>query len=235
MKYGDLKECKNCHSNNIQVVKYIITNGRIQYRHQCKACGYLDIANIKYASIPKDVDIPLVNEKLRECYYENNSVKYENYKDIDYDKYIVSDKWYQKRPEIFELKGEKCAICGKDHSLDIHHLSYDTLGHEEINNYADVVPLCRHCHEKIHNFLEVNEYKFKTLEADLLSLRNYYFLHYHEAINETVYKYTKDLRWHNDIAIKVFLDTLYGKYHCKNDIQPHFDSVKVLKKIKSED
>lgn len=232
MNYGDVKECKNCHNHNIQVVKYIIANGGIQYRHQCMDCGCLDGASIKYSSIPNNIDIPLVNEKLRECYYKNNSVKYENYETVDYNEYIISDEWYLKRPKILAIKGEKCAICGKDHSLDIHHLNYDTLGREDINNYADVIPLCRYCHEKIHNFLDINEDSFKTLEIDLINLRNDYFFLYHKVINEIVYKYTKDLKWHSDIAIKVFLDTLYGKYHCKNGIESYLDSEKVLNKIR---
>lgn len=232
MNYGDVKECRNCHSNNIQVVKYIIANGRIQYRHQCMDCGCLDVASIKYASIPKDVDIPLVNEKLRECYYENNSKQFENYADIDYNEYIVSEEWYQKRPAIFELKGDKCIICGKNHNIDIHHLNYDYLGHEEDNNFADVIPLCRDCHSKIHNFLDTNEDTLKTLKADLLSLRNDYFFKYHEAINETIYKYTKNLKWHSQTAIKVYLETLFGIYKCKNGIQSYLDSDKVLNKIK---
>lgn len=235
MNYDDIKECEKCNSGNIQVVKYIIANGRIQYRHQCMDCGYLDISSIKYASIPKDIEIPLMNEKLRDCYYNNNDKQFENFFDVfSYNEYITSDEWYAKRPKIFELKGKKCTICGNEDNLDIHHLNYDTLGYEEDNNYQDVIPLCRDCHEKIHNFLDKNENVLKTLKADLLNLRNRYYFDYHEAIDETVYKYVKDLRWHNKVAIKVYLDTLYGKYQCKNGIQPYFDSGKVLKKIEDE-
>lgn len=234
MNYGDVKECKNCHSSNIQVVKYIIANGKIQYRHQCMDCGCLDSASIKYSSIPKDVDIPLVNEKLRECYYNNNSNQHLVDTTIIYDEYIKSEEWYAKRPQIFELKGEKCTICGSQNDLVIHHLNYDTLGYEEVNNYADVVPLCWSCHEKMHEFLRTNEDFFKTLKAKLFGLRNNYFFTYHDAINEVVYEYTKDLKWHSDIAIRIFLETLYGKYHCNNGIQPYFDSNKVLNKIRGD-
>lgn len=234
MKYGDLKECRNCHSNNIQIVKYIIANGKIQYRYQCMDCGCLDGSSIKYASIPQNIDIPLVNEKLRDCYYDNTAKQFENFLIIDYDEYIKSDEWRQKRPKILALKGNKCAICGNYYGLDIHHLNYDSLGYEENNNFADVIPLCRGCHRKIHDILDKNEDNLKTLKADLLNLRNYYFFHYHEAINEIVYEYTKDLKWHNRTAIKIYLETLYGKYKCNNSIAPYFDSGKVLNKIKGD-
>lgn len=234
MNYGDIKECRNCHSNNIQVVKYIIMGGGIQYRYQCMDCGCLDGVSIKYASIPKDIDIPLVNEKLRACYYDNNAKRYENFYDVIYEEYIVSDEWYKKRTAIVDLKGKKCAICGSENNIVIHHLNYDSLGHEEENNFEDVVPLCKTCHSKIHDFLNKHENELSLLKSDLLKLRNTYLFDYHEAINEIVYKYTKDLKWHSKIALKIFLETLYGKYKCNNNVSPYFDSDKVVNKIKGD-
>jgi 5-methylcytosine-specific restriction endonuclease McrA len=47
-----------------------------------------------------------------------------------------------------------CAVCGSEWTLrrgDLHHRSYDRIGHER---FADLVPLCRGCHDLLHLVLE---------------------------------------------------------------------------------
>ena len=50
--------------------------------------------------------------------------------------------------------GPVCAVCGAEWSLgrgDLHHRSYDRLGHEAD---ADLVPVCRACHTELHALIE---------------------------------------------------------------------------------
>lgn len=61
-----------------------------------------------------------------------------------YDSYIHSSAWRDKADERLELDGHTCQVCGKEAS-DVHHLTYDRFGHEDMN---DLVSLCRKCHEK---------------------------------------------------------------------------------------
>lgn len=47
-----------------------------------------------------------------------------------------------------------CAVCDTPWTLrhgDLHHRSYDRLGHE---HPSDVVPMCRACHHRLHRVLE---------------------------------------------------------------------------------
>ena len=47
-----------------------------------------------------------------------------------------------------------CAACAQAWSLhhgDLHHRCYDRLGHEQ---FDDVTPLCRACHDQLHRILE---------------------------------------------------------------------------------
>lgn len=47
-----------------------------------------------------------------------------------------------------------CLACGRPWSLrhdDLHHRSYDHLGHE---GFCDLIPLCRACHNWVHRILE---------------------------------------------------------------------------------
>jgi hypothetical protein len=44
-------------------------------------------------------------------------------------------------------------VCARTWTLtdDLHHTSYDQLGHEPD---ADLLPMCRSCHEALHRILE---------------------------------------------------------------------------------
>jgi len=47
-----------------------------------------------------------------------------------------------------------CAVCGAEWALesgDLHHRSYDRLGHEA---HTDLVALCRKCHDALHALME---------------------------------------------------------------------------------
>ena len=67
---------------------------------------------------------------------------------VDYKEYIKSAAWYQKR--LARLKKDKytCQKCGDTEFLEVHHLTYDNLGDEPME---DLVCLCRACHQKVHD------------------------------------------------------------------------------------
>ena len=68
-----------------------------------------------------------------------------NYKkgNAEYDRYIHSAEWRARANERLEADGCRCQVCGKA-ATDVHHLTYDRFGHEDID---DLVSLCGDCHE----------------------------------------------------------------------------------------
>lgn len=67
---------------------------------------------------------------------------------VDYATYINSRLWHRRRRAFISAATGRCQICGEQrYSLDVHHLHYRTLGHESA---ADVLVLCRHCHDVVH-------------------------------------------------------------------------------------
>lgn len=73
-----------------------------------------------------------------------------------YDDYLTSEHWKQIRDRKLEEQDWQCERCGhyarRDHDgarigLDVHHLTYERLGREEM---ADLEALCRTCHEEEH-------------------------------------------------------------------------------------
>tara|TARA_B100000676_G_C17856777_1_gene721149 strand:- start:232 stop:912 length:681 start_codon:yes stop_codon:yes gene_type:complete len=44
-----------------------------------------------------------------------------------------------------------CALCGeKEYKMEVHHVTYKNLGHEDVKN--DLALLCRCCHEHVHHY-----------------------------------------------------------------------------------
>lgn len=64
-----------------------------------------------------------------------------------YKEYLNSEEWEAKRQDVFRYKGRRCLICGKAKKVQVHHLTYERFGHEDID---DLAPVCERCHKLIH-------------------------------------------------------------------------------------
>jgi 5-methylcytosine-specific restriction endonuclease McrA len=78
-----------------------------------------------------------------------------------YASYIVSEAWFERRRRWTEEFAERfpneplvCFICGSAWTLesdDMHHVTYDHVGHEE---FDELWPLCRKDHDELHRIYE---------------------------------------------------------------------------------
>ena len=66
-----------------------------------------------------------------------------------YQMYLQSEHWKAIRNMALDRASYKCQKCGNQSDLQVHHLSYDNLGHE---TYDDVMVLCRDCHQEEHGY-----------------------------------------------------------------------------------
>ena len=64
-----------------------------------------------------------------------------------YGEYLKSDLWRKKRENILDILGRKCNRCKTKYSLIIHHITYDSVGNEKME---DVEVLCYKCHREEH-------------------------------------------------------------------------------------
>lgn len=64
-----------------------------------------------------------------------------------YQRYLASPEWRAKRRQRLGIDSFKCARCESDEQLEVHHLTYDRLGSERMD---DLLTLCRICHKKDH-------------------------------------------------------------------------------------
>lgn len=95
-------------------------------------------------------------EKLRETQFERikeTETKLDDAPDymingkVDYPFYIDSPEWKVKADLRRRIADGKCDRCGTDTNyLEIHHLHYNTLAHEEMD---DLEALCKECHSEV--------------------------------------------------------------------------------------
>jgi 5-methylcytosine-specific restriction endonuclease McrA len=80
-------------------------------------------------------------------------------KKADYERYLESEEWQAKRRQVFARCKGVCEGCLRRAARQVHHLTYDRVGNELLE---DLLGVCRGCHETFHG---------KTLDAKhLLSL-----------------------------------------------------------------
>lgn len=77
------------------------------------------------------------------------------YKDLDqdratYSEYLKSDYWKNKRRQVLQRDNYSCNECGVKSNLQVHHLDYDTIGDEDLE---DLITLCRKCHHNLHEII----------------------------------------------------------------------------------
>ena len=66
-------------------------------------------------------------------------------------KELASPKWKKKREEVFERYGKQCVECGSTKNIQVHHLIYRNGHHLWEYNVDELIPLCKKCHQKIHD------------------------------------------------------------------------------------
>ena len=64
-----------------------------------------------------------------------------------YRRYLRSSGWKRRRRAAVKRAGFRCERCGCGGRLEVHHLTYERLGHERP---GDLVALCRACHRQAH-------------------------------------------------------------------------------------
>ena len=65
----------------------------------------------------------------------------------DLNTYYQSPEWAAKRNERLRIDRFKCAICGFTRALEVHHINYERLYHEDVSR--DLITLCKKCHNEI--------------------------------------------------------------------------------------
>lgn len=83
-------------------------------------------------------------------YHSNNMNK------AQYHEYLLSKTWKEIRRKVFKYHGQNCKSCDGNIGIDVHHRKYERVGgQEDIKN--DLIPLCRKCHDNVHQIVKVKK------------------------------------------------------------------------------
>lgn len=64
-----------------------------------------------------------------------------------YPQYLKTEHWLKFKERWKRWSIRKCCIVCGDHRYELHHWTYERIGHEDLR---DVVPLCRMHHARAH-------------------------------------------------------------------------------------
>lgn len=103
-------------------------------------------------------------------------------KGFDYQRYLASREWAQKREEVRLRSGNRCEHCFNAPQQAVHHLTYERIGNE---NLSDLMAICNPCHEYLSGKSNDNpRWGFGVVSARLLIRRydvesyGHYFIPY---------------------------------------------------------
>jgi hypothetical protein len=128
-------------------------DGTFRYTECCVLCmiasptpGYGEKRAIKefgYASVS---NAPRYNNALVMPPHERLVEFVPQIRSTDYENYILSDEWREKRKNRIKIDGGKCQSCGGP-AQQVHHLTYARFKNEVMD---DLISLCMNCHDRQH-------------------------------------------------------------------------------------
>lgn len=96
------------------------------------------------------------------CNKRDNNDRFEQYaekrkseylqKHEEYEKYLQSDAWREKRRLVLNRCGHICECCLQKDAIQVHHVNYKTLFDEVA---WDLRGVCITCHKRLHDILDV--------------------------------------------------------------------------------
>lgn len=105
-----------------------------------------------------------------------------------YQEYLQGSHWQEVKDRALNFYGRKCAECGvTEGQLDVHHLTYERLGCEHIE---DLIVLCRKCHKNYHGLTEEDEFENESL---ILNVRGYRVPSHKAGVMSSKLPFPKDM------------------------------------------
>jgi hypothetical protein len=83
----------------------------------------------------------------------------------EYQEYLNSPEWKAVRAAALERGDNKCAVCGRRDTLQVHHNCYDRIGAE---SPTDLVVLCAYHHLVFHDCQSGDEQGLSKMSRECL-------------------------------------------------------------------
>ena len=136
--------------------------------------------------------------------------------------YYNSSSWANKRSKRLKIDGFKCAKCGFTRALEVHHINYERLGHEDVSR--DLITLCKKCHNEIEEQKKVLNPIKKEIEHHSVYLagkihKNGWRTSYgtispeYESVELLASEFEYDVNDEMTVTGPVFIECDHGCYH----------------------
>ncbi|MGG5488237.1 HNH endonuclease [Gaetbulibacter sp. PBL-D1] len=157
--YWTYKISKQCCRNIDEVVTVHRQANRIFIWYQCLNCGGSSNRNKplskKYDNLIEDEFSEDRFEEFKESKENEHDelirlkeiFKLKNSKRYKYHNYLLSEKWKIKKDKVLLRDNYTCKNCNSNIDLEIHHLHYENVFNE---NLDDLITVCSECHKKLH-------------------------------------------------------------------------------------
>jgi len=132
-------------------------NGSHHWLEQCITCG-AHTKSMKAETAKQRIDggekwenfdetrAELFREHLRRKNQEERMEAKES-RVIEYQEYLKSDEWREKRAKVMRRAGGVCEGCMSRPAMQVHHKTYVNIGRELL---FELVALCSVCHAQAH-------------------------------------------------------------------------------------
>ena len=124
------------------------------YARQCLRYGRNVGTYLAYRDVPSRDSVPEWDRLLESATYSRRTEWFEAKQAAqsqtwwdEYNDYLESDAWAEKRKAVLERDHHLCQSCVKAKATVIHHLTYEHRFNEPL---FDLVSVCEECHAKIH-------------------------------------------------------------------------------------
>ena len=135
---------------------------RPQLRNYCDDCGRMVGGALKHSSASADTpelsrEEAMRPERIRKEYAEQRDIERKRLEEqwrADYEAYLQTQEWADRRERIFKRANGVCEGCGEAPAEQVHHLTYEHCGNEFL---WELVAICRRCHLGVHGIESDNE------------------------------------------------------------------------------
>jgi hypothetical protein len=148
------------HPESRQVLE-VDRRGVKRYRLQCAVCGRSATgcaAYIKAVEVDRDKPVGAWDDELERSWRTFKNEAWERARErnrederklwgLYYNWYLSTPHWRTKREEILKLCRGVCEKCNSRPVSEIHHMNYERLGAEDLE---DIAGLCSWCHSETH-------------------------------------------------------------------------------------
>jgi len=137
----------------------------LRYGYQCKHCGRAEerlgwlgaVKSLEYHQQPlseaaryedaftraEDAERQALYWKRRDAFNEARRREFFDW----YNRYLASAEWQTIRSAALARDGHVCRVCFVSAAAQVHHLTYQRVGYEHLD---DLLSVCVSCHEQIH-------------------------------------------------------------------------------------